>query len=106
MKEVSPLIVIVVIFIFDAYLHLFSVGFGREYGTVFATPRIAEKGYMNVRVDVATSVGYSSIPPDHTASVSPVHHHLIVELLPAYWYSRHNDDGVRTESFYIPFREY
>ena len=41
-------------------------GFGQEYDTVFATPGIAEKGYINVNVEVETVGGHSSIPPDHT----------------------------------------
>jgi len=44
-------------------------GFGQEYDTVFATPGIAEKGYINVNVEVETAGGHSSIPPDHTVSL-------------------------------------
>ncbi|PBK76079.1 carboxypeptidase S [Armillaria solidipes] len=42
-------------------------GFGQEYGTVFATPGVAEKGSTNVRVDIATPGGHSSVPPAHTS---------------------------------------
>ncbi|KAG1860316.1 hypothetical protein DFJ58DRAFT_779286 [Suillus subalutaceus] len=35
-------------------------------GTVFATPAVAEKGYLDVRVDVLTPGGHSSRPPRHT----------------------------------------
>ncbi|KXN86588.1 Carboxypeptidase S [Leucoagaricus sp. SymC.cos] len=42
-------------------------GFGREYDTVFATPGIAEKGYIDVRVEIATAGGHSSVPPEHTS---------------------------------------
>ncbi|KAF5362478.1 hypothetical protein D9756_002470 [Leucocoprinus leucothites] len=44
-----------------------GAGFGRDYETVVATPAIAEKGYIDVRVDIATAGGHSSIPPDHTS---------------------------------------
>ncbi|CCM04649.1 uncharacterized protein FIBRA_06833 [Fibroporia radiculosa] len=36
------------------------------YGRAFALPGIAEKGYLNVRVDVAAPGGHSSVPPAHT----------------------------------------
>ena len=36
------------------------------YGATFAIPAIAEKGYLDVRVEVATPGGHSSIPPPHT----------------------------------------
>ena len=34
-------------------------GFGEMFGTVFATPGIAEKGYIDVRVDVSSPGGHS-----------------------------------------------
>ena len=36
------------------------------YGSTFAMTAIAEKGYLDVRVEVATPGGHSSIPPPHT----------------------------------------
>ncbi|KAK0238696.1 hypothetical protein EDD85DRAFT_827812 [Armillaria nabsnona] len=42
-------------------------GFTDQYGTIFATPGIAEKGYIDVKVDVASPGGHSSIPPPHTS---------------------------------------
>ncbi|KAL0071168.1 hypothetical protein AAF712_001728 [Marasmius tenuissimus] len=42
-------------------------GFMEQYGTVFATPGIAEKGSMNLNIEVATSGGHSSVPPPHTS---------------------------------------
>ncbi|KAF7977114.1 hypothetical protein HWV62_4719 [Athelia sp. TMB] len=42
-------------------------GFGEQYGKVFAVPGIAEKGYVDVRIDVASPGGHSSIPPPHTS---------------------------------------
>jgi len=37
-----------------------------QNGTVFATPAITEKGNMNIRMDVLTPGGHSSVPPKHT----------------------------------------
>jgi len=41
-------------------------GYSDLSGTVFATPAVAEKGYLDVRVDVLTPGGHSSRPPKHT----------------------------------------
>ncbi|KAM5533864.1 hypothetical protein V8D89_012527 [Ganoderma adspersum] len=41
-------------------------GFANEYGGVVATPAVAEKGYLDVRVEVTSPGGHSSIPPEHT----------------------------------------
>ncbi|KAF9072250.1 carboxypeptidase S [Rhodocollybia butyracea] len=41
-------------------------GFSERYGTVFATPGVAEKGSLDLRVDVASPGGHSSVPPSHT----------------------------------------
>ncbi|KAJ4473833.1 hypothetical protein J3R30DRAFT_3707797 [Lentinula aciculospora] len=38
-----------------------------HYGTVFAAPGVAEKGYLDLRVDVTSPGGHSSIPPTHTS---------------------------------------
>jgi Gly-Xaa carboxypeptidase len=43
-------------------------GFTEMYGSVFATPGIAEKGYLDVRVEVTAPGGHSSVPPHHTVS--------------------------------------
>ncbi|KAJ3731848.1 carboxypeptidase S [Lentinula guzmanii] len=37
-----------------------------HYGTVFATPGVTEKGYLDLRIDVTSPGGHSSIPPKHT----------------------------------------
>lgn len=36
-------------------------------GTVFATPSISEKGYLDVQITLSTLGGHSSIPPSHTS---------------------------------------
>lgn len=35
---------------------------------MISTPGIAEKGYIDVKVEVTSPGGHSSIPPDHTVS--------------------------------------
>ncbi|KAL1729511.1 hypothetical protein EV714DRAFT_273565 [Schizophyllum commune] len=42
-------------------------GYVEEYGTTFATPSVAEKGYMDTKVEVRTPGGHSSVPPEHTS---------------------------------------
>ncbi|KAI0924588.1 hypothetical protein AcW2_005436 [Taiwanofungus camphoratus] len=37
-----------------------------EYGGVFALPSVAEKGYIDVRLEVTSPGGHSSVPPSHT----------------------------------------
>ncbi|KAF9070931.1 carboxypeptidase S [Rhodocollybia butyracea] len=41
-------------------------GFDEAYGTVFAAPAVAEKGYIDVKIDVTSPGGHSSVPPPHT----------------------------------------
>ncbi|KAJ7035311.1 hypothetical protein C8F04DRAFT_1098842 [Mycena alexandri] len=41
-------------------------GFTDKYGSVFATPAVAEKGYLDVHVEVTSPGGHSSVPPAHT----------------------------------------
>ena len=43
-------------------------GVEERFGTEFALPATAEKGYMDVRITLDTAGGHSSTPPDHTAS--------------------------------------
>ncbi|KAG6809472.1 hypothetical protein H0H92_016114 [Tricholoma furcatifolium] len=44
-----------------------GTGFSEIGGTIFATPGIAEKGYLDVRVEVTAPGGHSSVPPKHTS---------------------------------------
>lgn len=44
-----------------------------EHGKVFATPGIAEKGYIDVRVEVESPGGHSSVPPTHTVRCFPLY---------------------------------
>ncbi|KAL4076563.1 hypothetical protein V8B97DRAFT_2102693 [Scleroderma yunnanense] len=41
--------------------------YGERFGRVTAYPGIAEKGYLDVRVEVNTPGGHSSLPPPHTS---------------------------------------
>ena len=41
-------------------------GFVNESGVILALPSVAEKGHMDVRVQVNTPGGHSSVPPAHT----------------------------------------
>ncbi|KAJ6571304.1 hypothetical protein B0H19DRAFT_1129688 [Mycena capillaripes] len=41
-------------------------GFTDKYGSVFASPSVAEKGKLDVRVEVTSPGGHSSVPPAHT----------------------------------------
>ncbi|KAJ7245152.1 carboxypeptidase S [Mycena haematopus] len=41
-------------------------GFAEKYGAVFASPAVAEKGYLDVHVEVTSPGGHSSVPPPHT----------------------------------------
>lgn len=43
-----------------------GAGVSDMWGTTFAMPGVAEKGYMDVEVVVRTPGGHSSIPPPHT----------------------------------------
>ena len=55
-------------------------GYADLNGVVFATPAVAEKGYMDIRMDVLTPGGHSSTPPKHTvritvSSLPSIHRH-------------------------------
>ncbi|KIK98243.1 hypothetical protein PAXRUDRAFT_824097 [Paxillus rubicundulus Ve08.2h10] len=44
-----------------------GAGYGEQYGQVIATPGVAEKGYLDVMVEVTSPGGHSSLPPPHTS---------------------------------------
>ena len=44
-------------------------GFGEWYGSVIATPGIAEKGYLDALLKVTAPGGHSSVPPPHTVTL-------------------------------------
>ncbi|KAJ7670374.1 carboxypeptidase S [Mycena rosella] len=44
-----------------------GAGYSENYGAIFAAPGIAEKGSVNVNVEVQTPGGHSSVPPEHTS---------------------------------------
>lgn len=45
-----------------------SGSYSELYGAVFALPAVAEKGALDVRLELSASGGHSSIPPTHTVS--------------------------------------
>ncbi|KAF8449022.1 hypothetical protein L210DRAFT_847620 [Boletus edulis BED1] len=44
-----------------------GAGYGEQYGQVIATPGTAEKGSVDVMIEVTTPGGHSSLPPPHTS---------------------------------------
>jgi acetylornithine deacetylase/succinyl-diaminopimelate desuccinylase-like protein len=44
----------------------FVGGYREESGAVLAAPNVAEKGKLDVRMEVVTKGGHSSVPPLHT----------------------------------------
>ncbi|KAI0331438.1 carboxypeptidase S [Cubamyces sp. BRFM 1775] len=42
---------------------------GSQYGgdVIFAVPSLSEKGYLDIKIEVTTKGGHSSVPPKHTA---------------------------------------
>jgi Gly-Xaa carboxypeptidase len=44
-----------------------SVGIQKEFGTSFAMVSVAEKGYLDVGINVTSVGGHASTPPDHNA---------------------------------------
>ena len=44
----------------------YPAGLTQQFGSIIAAPGIAEKGYIDVLVEVTAPGGHSSIPPAHT----------------------------------------
>ncbi|EJD07384.1 Zn-dependent exopeptidase [Fomitiporia mediterranea MF3/22] len=42
-------------------------GYSEKFGATIATPAVAEKGKLDVRVQISTPGGHSSVPPPHTS---------------------------------------
>ncbi|EIN04703.1 carboxypeptidase S [Punctularia strigosozonata HHB-11173 SS5] len=53
----------------DAFALIIDEGAGyvEQFGGIFATPGIGEKGSANVKIEIHTPGGHSSIPPKHTS---------------------------------------
>jgi hypothetical protein len=49
-----------------------GIGVEEHWGTNFALPATAEKGFVNVLITLDMAGGHSSTPPDHTASTYPL----------------------------------
>lgn len=85
--------------IFYNSLHsITTAGFGKHYGGIFAFPGIAEKGYFDVRVEVSSPGGHSSVPPSHTVSLPSDDFTLFIEFLSEYWYVVRPYSKVRGQS--------
>lgn len=52
---------------FESCADIFVGSYNVEYGQPMAIVGTAEKGYFDVRVDVASPGGHSSVPPAHTS---------------------------------------
>lgn len=52
----------------DSFAMLVDEGgkISEQYGGVFALPSVAEKGYLDVRLELSAPGGHSSVPPPHT----------------------------------------
>ncbi|KAJ7778399.1 carboxypeptidase S [Mycena metata] len=53
----------------DSFAMILDEGGGtaEQFGGLFALPSIAEKGFANVKIEVQTPGGHSSVPPEHTS---------------------------------------
>ncbi|KAF9245259.1 hypothetical protein BU15DRAFT_85602 [Melanogaster broomeanus] len=41
--------------------------FSKDGDVIFANPSVSEKGYLDVKIEVSTLGGHSSVPPEHTS---------------------------------------
>ena len=77
-------------------------GYHEQSGAIFATPGIAEKGALDVRLEVSSPGGHSSVPPPHTVrGSSPFIYCSSNSHIPAtleHWHSFFPPGAPRTES--------
>ena len=61
----------------DSHTDDIAAPFGEIHGgnVVFAMPYTAEKGYFDLKVEVSTLGGHSSVPPRHTVTSYPTTTH-------------------------------
>ncbi|KAG8836107.1 hypothetical protein FRC17_010040 [Serendipita sp. 399] len=57
-----------------------GAGISEQFGAAFAAPGIAEKGYLDLRIEVATPGGHSSIPPENHHTGIGILSHIIGTL--------------------------
>ncbi|KAF7330176.1 hypothetical protein MVEN_02454500 [Mycena venus] len=77
----------------------FHSGISKTFGTVVAYPCVAEKGYLDVVVEVTSPGGHSSVPADHTASPGFALAFTVLTLVLAdHRYSRRSPCPVRGQS--------
>ncbi|KAG8839356.1 hypothetical protein FRC18_011467 [Serendipita sp. 400] len=57
-----------------------GAGITEQFGANFAAPAIAEKGYLDIRIDVSTPGGHSSIPPENHHTGIGILSHIIGTL--------------------------
>ncbi|KAH8834869.1 carboxypeptidase S [Flagelloscypha sp. PMI_526] len=82
-------------------------GFSDAHGTTFATPGVAEKGYLDVRVEVSAPGGHSSIPPAHT-SIGILSHlifHIENHPYPAVLVSALQCQGAHAKAIPLPLQK-
>ncbi len=84
--------------------------FSEQFGHVFAMAGVTEKGFMNVKMEVDTPGGHSSVPPSHTAIgilsrmvVEFEEDPFMIHLVSAAWYSYRVSSDTRLEGTSNPY---
>ncbi|KAL1691810.1 hypothetical protein GGG16DRAFT_112730 [Schizophyllum commune] len=75
-------------------------GYVEQFGTVFATPGIAEKGSITIRFEVDSPGGHSSVPPPHT-SIG-----ILAQLIVAFEDQPYGSSLVRDHPIYADYQCY